>query len=68
MNGKGAGYGGNGGPAGGNGENGQDGYGGGGGSAGVNVYNDEWECGTHGKGGSGCVAIRIHFDFGDLAA
>lgn len=68
MNGKGAGYGGNGGPAGGNGENGQDGYGGGGGSAGVNVYNDEWECGTHGKGGSGCVAIRIHFDFGDLTA
>lgn len=70
MNGKGAGYGGNGGLAGGNGENGQDGYGGGGGSAGLqfNSYDDDWWCGTPGKGGSGCVAIRIHFDFGDLAA
>lgn len=55
-----------------NGSNGKDGFGGGGGSAGVSNDKNSTEgppkTGASGKGGCGCLCIRIHFSFGDLAA
>ena len=55
------------------GSQGMDGFGGGAGSAGGYNYNDsdgeQWSAyGGAARGGHGCVAMRIHFDFGDLAA
>lgn len=52
---------------------GTDGYGGGAGSAAGYNYEEEdgetWsDYGAAARGGHGCVAMRIHFDFGDLAA
>mgnify|MGYP005765496089 CR=1 FL=1 len=67
--GNGAGYGGDGGQArnrpGGNGHNGTDGFGGGAGSGGFSAIQDETEgnvyyIGNPGRGGSGCIAIRMH--------
>lgn len=54
------------------GDAGQDGFGGGGGSGGAffasyGTDSPEQDKGNPGKGGSGCVTMRIHFDFGDLA-
>ena len=45
------------------------GSGGGGGGA-ASVYDDDWsyENGAGGNGAAGVVTMRIHFDFGDLAA
>ena len=42
---------------------GADGFGGGGGGAGGNVYSNDFELCAGTKGGSGCVAIRMHFNF-----
>ncbi len=55
------------------GDAGKDGFGGGGGSGGAffasyNTEDLEQDKGNPGKGGSGCVTMRIHFDFGDLNA
>lgn len=55
------------------GDAGQDGFGGGGGSGGAffasyGTDDPEQDKGNPGKGGSGCVTMRIHFDFGDLSA
>lgn len=70
------GYGGKGGgvknPIGFSGDAGKDGFGGGGGSGGAffPAYDggDSADVGNPGKGGTGCVTMRIHFDFGDLTA
>lgn len=65
--GSGAGYGGDGGgwPSSINGQNGTDGFGGGGGSGGYqyteyDTGGDDTEIGSPGRGGSGCIAIRMH--------
>lgn len=55
------------------GDAGKDGFGGGGGSGGAffasyGTDDPEQDKGNPGKGGSGCVTMRIHFDFGDLSA
>ena len=55
------------------GDAGKDGFGGGGGSGGAFFASygtdaPEQDKGNPGKGGSGCVTMRIHFDFGDLTA
>ena len=69
----GGGYGGNSGSSGHvGGVQGTDGYGGGAGSGSGFNYEDDGEtwsdCGSAARGGHGCVAMRIHFDFGDLIA
>lgn len=69
--GSGGGFGGDGGQPGSAGQPGQDGFGGGAGAPGIRAWYDDdghnVRIGSPAKGGSGCVAIRIHFDFGDLA-
>lgn len=42
------------------GTSGQDGFGGGGGGAGGNVYSNDYELCAGTRGGSGCIAIRMH--------
>ena len=70
--GPGGGFGGDGGQPGSGGQPGRDGFGGGAGAPGIRAWFDDnghsVRMGAPAKGGSGCVAIRIHFDFGDLAA